>query len=105
MKDGLSLLSSQYRTLNLAVHASAKGFRMSREGNIQVSQFSLPDLRRWSTNERDVMTGVNFILLAIYHDTLQGAALPNLRKTIAFSLSAANRQKVKDAVRVRIPAP
>ena len=101
---GLDLLKKEYETLSKAVHASAESFRMTSEDegtNLWISADN--KLNQWQTRERNVITGINLILLTMFKKSLQGTALQGLRKAIGLSLSESRAKSVKTHLKINIP--
>lgn len=103
---GLPLLSRQYSILNNAVHGSAKGFRMTA-GSSSLQFFSDDPIRvrKWYSNETDIIQGGNLLLLCLHRDVLSGTALPNLRSTISLAMSDSQRKAVKKHLKIALPNP
>lgn len=102
--NGLRLLNPAFTVLNNAVHGSARGFRMT--SNVSEPRICSSDkarLGKWLTNERDVIVGVNLLLIAIFRNHIAGAARPNLRKAIGLSLPKPLAVQVKNELKVTIP--
>lgn len=106
LKRGIDLLSKQYACLNHAVHASSKSFRMTRETtDLRISRYAPASVSQWASNERDVILGINLVLLAMFRDHLQGARKPNLRKAISLQSSTTIRELVKADLRIELHNP
>lgn len=94
---GIGVLKSEYATLSKAVHGSAVHFRMTKAGVVQgLNINSLPDLGAWLTRERQTLVGLNLLLVAFFHKHLGGAALPNVRKVIGFTIPAAKHSEIRN---------
>lgn len=94
---GLGTLKGEFGTLSRAVHGSAQGFRMTKDGKHILLWSSGKDrLGPWSAREGAVIEGVNQLLLVLFRDQLAGAAFPGLRKAISLTLSAGLAAKYKD---------
>jgi hypothetical protein len=94
---GLDLLSEQYGILSRAVHGSAKSFRMSDLQGIGVQLWSgeLCRLGKWLTNEKNVILGLNRLLMALFSEQLQQARVPNLRKAISLIIAKQHHATIK----------
>jgi hypothetical protein len=101
---GLQLLSRQYGILNQAVHASARGFRMT-QGTGELSFFSENPVRvrQWESNQRDVVQGCNLLLMCLHRERLTGNALPNIRKAVSLAMNPPQRAAVKKHLRITLP--
>lgn len=103
---GLPALSKQYSMLNKAVHGSAKGFRMTT--NATALQFFSNDpirVKKWHSNETDVIQACNLLLLCMNREALTGTAFSNLRRTVSLAMSDAQRIAVKKHLKVVLPRP
>ena len=103
---GITTLSAEYETLSKAVHASAKGFRMTADlDSTKLFGSEAASLGQWQTRERKVLAGVNQLLLTVFRDELQGSKAPNLRKAISFAIPVAQHAGIKSAHRVILFQP
>ncbi len=103
---GLDQLQIEYRTLSRAVHASAKIFRMTDDSQVTVLwKNERAALGAWQTREKRTFILINQLLLCVFRDQLQGAALPEVRKAAAFTIPAATRPLVQQHLHIRLPAP
>ncbi|WP_446904694.1 hypothetical protein [Burkholderia sp. YIM B11467] len=102
---GIDVIKSEYATLSKAVHGSAVHFRMTKGGVVQgLNIDSLPDLGAWLTRERQTLVGLNLLLVAFFHKHLGGAAHPNVRKVLGFTIPAAKHAEIKKQFGVLIRA-
>lgn len=100
---GLQVLFDEYSTLNLAVHASAKGFRMySPENGVTLARGEIADRGKWAARERHVLKGVNLLLLAFFRSELQGASRRNLRKAISFAIPKSLNARIRSHLGVSL---
>jgi hypothetical protein len=84
---GLPTLKGEFGTLSRAVHGSAKGFRMTKDGKHILLWSSAKDsLGPWSAREHEVLAGVNALLVTLFRGALTGAALPGLRKAVGIAV-------------------
>jgi len=111
VKHAVADIKKEYQTLSLAVHASAKSFRMTSDQDTTVlfCDDSVP-LRRWSTHEKHVLSGLNLLLISLFSKELQGAKLRNLRKAVSFAVPTSKHPHVLRQLKVRLlrasqPAP
>jgi hypothetical protein len=103
---GLASLKEEYSTLSRAVHASAKGFRMSSNGPGTV--LWKPDaasLALWRTREQHTLVALNLLLTAIFRDLLAGTQQPSLRKALGGVIPTSMHAKVKTELKVTILTP
>lgn len=104
--SGIAVLKEEYSTLSKAVHASSRGFRMTTD-NVETQLWN-DDASRvgaWSTRARAVIGGLNLALLTMFRAKLQGAALPNLRKTIGFAIAPSHHREIRKALSVALYQP
>jgi hypothetical protein len=103
---GLAILSKEYETLSRAVHASAKGFRMTADADaVQLCSDDRASLGKWLTRERSVLLGVNLLLVVMFRQELEAGRVPNLREVISLAIPQAYHAEVKSALRVTLTAP
>jgi hypothetical protein len=104
--SGITLLSGEYSTLSKAVHASAKGFRMSVEGiGVQLWSNDPARLGAWGTREAKVLTGVNELLMTLFREQLQGGRLSNLRKAISLVIPTSHHTEIKNRLGITLFKP
>ena len=85
--SGLATLKGEYGLLSKAVHASAKSFRMTKDGTIEgLNTVSISDLGAWQTRERETIKGLNMVLIVYFQSKIAGAAHPNLRQAISYAV-------------------
>lgn len=100
---GLDHLKSEYSTLSKAVHGSAVGFRMTRDGQITgLNYFSASELGSWATREKRVIAALNLLLVCFFSQTLQGTAYPNLRKAVSLAIPPRKINSLKTALGVTL---
>lgn len=104
--DGVTYIKDEYKTLSLAVHASAKDFRMTDD----VSQVLLwstgkERLNKWSTREGRCLTGVALLLIALNRGDLTGTRKPGLRTALSFIFGKGLRTKLKSEYQIIIKDP
>jgi hypothetical protein len=101
----LPRLQREYGTLSRAVHGSAPSFRMT--GDDGFTNLWICDVARigsWHTREHAVILCINYFLLSLYRELLQGAQFPGLRQAIGLCLNSQHhRDKVRDTIGVNIP--
>jgi len=103
--SGLAQIRQEYRTLSRAVHASARSFRMTKKGMPAFWQPDAGSLGAWSVREREVLIGLNLLLLAFFRRRLQGSALSGLRQAIALLLPEDLCANVKAVLGVNLKKP
>ncbi len=101
---GLDNLEKEYATLSKAVHASAKPFRMTKNGCVNLWSADKQQLSQWLTRQRKVVENINVLLLALYHHQLEGAAFPGLRKAISLAISPKKCTDIRASMKVNIPS-
>lgn len=90
---GLDLLHGEYGTLSRAVHAAAKGFRMTSEGDTtQLWNADIKQLRAWAKREKQSVVAVNLLLLSLFRTGLSGAQQLNLREAISLVVSNSSKR-------------
>lgn len=104
--DAVSTLRAEYATLSMAVHASAKSFRMTKDIKETLLWSDAVDLRgMWQTREQVVLSNINLCLLAIYRRELEAAAAPLLRDAIGLAIPPSKLPAIKTHMKVIIPKP
>jgi len=100
---GLELIEKEYSTLSRAVHASAKSFRMTTATSTPTLwSFTPQSISGWSTRERSVIQGLNYILLCLFREALCGTRLPNLRKSISLVVPRAKHVAIRQHYKVSL---
>jgi hypothetical protein len=100
---GIAIAKSEYGVLSRAVHASAQSFRMTQDGH--ATQLWIPDRGRigpWLTREKAAIAAINLLLLTLFRDQLQGAALPGTRKAISLAVPKSRHYDIKNHLGVRL---
>ncbi|NGO56245.1 hypothetical protein, partial [Allomesorhizobium camelthorni] len=97
-------LEKEYAELSKAVHGSAKTFRMTDS----VSDILLWDrangkFGKWTTRQRNTISCVVVILLALFDKSFQGAQHLEIRRSLNFVLSATKAKLVSDQIKINIP--
>ncbi len=102
---GIDLLQQEYATLSRAVHGAAP-FRMSEQSDGTHLWSSAPARAgAWATRQSRTLCGINLLLLTIFRDRLQGAALPGLRTVVGLGIPSAQHSHVKRKLKVNLPLP
>lgn len=105
-ESGLGLIKGEYGTLSRAVHGSSHLFRMTKAGNISLTnEHSVADLGAWTTREKIVLTGLNLILITFLRQHLQGAAHQNLRKALSLVIPVKRHGSIKQLFGVTLRTP
>lgn len=100
------VLDQEYATLSKAVHASNNLFRMTdQDGTIAIGNPNLADLGKWATREQAAFEIVVVIAMVCLKDHVEGAKLPNLRKTLSLSLRKSCRNALNAAFGISIQEP
>jgi hypothetical protein len=104
--DAVPTLRAEYATLSMAVHASAKSFRMTKDVKETLLWSDAIELRgMWQTREQIVLSNINLCLLAIYRHELEAAVSPLLRDAIGLSIPYSKFSAIKTHMKVIIPKP
>jgi hypothetical protein len=104
--DAMPLIRSEYPTLSLAVHASAKAFRMTEDIKSTLLWSDAQDRKgKWQTRERDVIMALNLLLLALFRDDLSGAAAAGLREAVSLAIPASKYPDIKTHMKVFLRNP
>lgn len=99
-------LESEYSVLSRAVHGSGETFRMTTEN--EYTTFWTADAARlgmWQTRERAVVASLNVVLVAFFHEELQGNSFPDLRNSISLALTEDQRKFVREGMQVSLEDP
>jgi len=101
--NGLDMMQKEWRTLSLAVHGSARNFRMTGQGKIPSLFSSARDkVGAWSTRESKCLLGVNLTLVSLFREHLQGAKLRNLRKAISLVILEVKHANIKSELNINL---
>jgi hypothetical protein len=101
---GLPSLQNEYTTLSKAVHASAANFRMTDSAsNVLLWSDDTVKLSMWATRERKVIEDICLLMTCLHASLLQGTALTPLRNMLHFSITLANRKRLKQSANVTVP--
>lgn len=96
-------LDQEYSTLSKAVHGSNSLFRMtSSDGKTNLASATLPDLGKWSARERTSVDLCVTILASILQEHLDGAKVPELRRSLASTLQTNSRAALKKHLKINI---
>lgn len=102
---GIGIVKTEYGTLSRAVHASAQTFRMTQGAH--TTQLWISDEQKlgpWLTREKAAITAINLVMLTLFRDLLQGAALPGTRKAISLAIPRSKHHDIKNHLKVRLPS-
>lgn len=100
---GLDTIKAEFATLSRAVHASAKGFRMTTDAKTMALWSSeKASLGAWLTRESHVVTGLNLLLLCVFRSQLTGAQLLNLRKAISLTVPKSRFTAIKSSLGISL---
>lgn len=104
--DGLSYIREEYKTLSIAVHASAKNFRMTDDvSQVLLWNTAKQNLNKWSTRERQCVIGVALLLISLFRNELAGTQKPGLRTALSFVFGPKLRAKLKSEYKITIRDP
>lgn len=103
---GLQIIKAEFSTLSKAVHASAKGFRMT----VNASETLLWSTQKaalgmWGTREASVLTALNLLLLTLFREELRGTSQQHLRKAVSLAIPHPRHNAVKSALKVTLFKP
>jgi len=102
-QSSLSILSNEYKQLCLAVHGSSRSFRMTADPNQTVlCNTDIANIGGWFTRLKNVIIGINLLLILFFNEHLTGTRLPNLRKVISFTIPDNKYQDVRSLCKVRL---
>ena len=104
--DPIPHIRAEYSTLSKAVHASAKGFRMTRDIRTTLLwSDTKASLGQWQTRESLVLINLNLLLLAHFRGELGGAAASPLREAVSLAIPATMYPEIKTNLRVVLRKP
>lgn len=101
--SGLDRIKTEYATLSKAVHASAVEFRMT-DNVSQVMLWSVDKSKvgKWSTRERETLTGISQLIVALNRESLTGAQKSILRESLKYIFSTGVRNTLKNDLNINI---
>lgn len=101
--NGLEVLNKEYGELSMAVHGSSTNFRMTDDGKA-VSLWKMDEkyLSIWATHEKKTIAAVNMLLLALFHEQLEGTKFGSLRESLSLVIPAAKDADIKTTFKVTI---
>jgi hypothetical protein len=100
---GYDIIKSEYAVLSKAVHGSAVAFRMATDQGPEFFSVDVVKMRQWHARLRQVIRGLNLLLLAIYADDLAASRKRGLRKGMTYALKKGDKAWVKTAYQVTLP--
>jgi hypothetical protein len=101
-ETGIDSLGTEYGTLSRAVHGGAS-FRMTVKGDETLLWSSeRASLGGWASRESSAVTAANLVLLTMFRQNLQGAAMPLLRKAISLAIPAGRHAMIKKSLGVTL---
>lgn len=103
---GIDLLQKEYTTLSKAVHASAAGFRMTADvDEVRLWTTEKASVGGWATREKEVVCGLNLLLLTIFRAELQGTKASGLRDVVSIAVPAGRHAAVHEHLKIVLTAP
>lgn len=103
---GLPIIKTEFSTLSKAVHASAKGFRMTVDASETLLWSAQKiSLGMWCTREASVLTALNLLLLTLFKDELQGTSHQNLRKAVSLAIPHSKHSTIKSTLQITLFKP
>lgn len=104
--SGLSRIKEEYQTLSLAVHASAKPFRMTDDVSTTLLWSDAKDrLGKWATREAACIIGICLLIVDLHHSKLTGTQRQGVRDALSFVFNQGVRKALKTNLAVTIHAP
>src|SRR5579885_771658 len=105
-QSGIEVIRKEYATLSKAVHASARGFRMT-QNSPAVLLWSTEKSRAamWAARERKVCEGIISLACALFAQSLQGTKNSAVREMLYFVLPPAKRVLLKNKLKITVPSP
>ena len=100
---GYDIIKREYAVLSKAVHGSAVAFRMATDGGPEFFSVDLVKMRQWQARLRQVIRGLNLLLLAIYADDLSASRKRGLRKAMTYAFKKGDKAWVKTTYKVTLP--
>ncbi|MBZ4401943.1 hypothetical protein [Myxococcus sp. AS-1-15] len=103
---GLGVIAKEYGTLSRAVHASAKGFRMTADADaVQLCSDDRTSLGKWLAREKSVLMGINLLLTVVYREELGAGRVPNLRQAVGLAIPQSYYSELKSVCGVSLVSP
>lgn len=104
--DPMPRIRKEYATLSKAVHASAKGFRMTEDiKSTLLWSDAKASLGQWQTRESAVLVGLNLLLLAHFRGELAGASASPLREAVSLVIPTSLYPEIKANLAVVLRRP
>jgi len=104
--DPMPHIHTEYSTLSKAVHASAKGFRMTNDVKTTLLwSDSVPSLNQWQTREIAVLTNLNLLLVSHFRNGLTGAGAASLREAVGLAIAVNRYPDIKAHLSVTLRKP
>lgn len=103
---GLEILEGEYSTLSLAVHGSAKAFRMTgKSAEVLLWSSDAASAGMWAARERLTLQGICLLIVALFRDDLEGMKLPAVREALYYVLPQTKRDILKTKLHITISKP
>lgn len=106
IETGIDAIEKSYAELSKAVHGSVAYFRMVGKSSFEylpsIHVKDAVELSRFRSIVRRLIEGINQLFVAMFSESLQGAALPSLRQGIAGAVSAAKRAAIKKSFNIML---
>ena len=101
--NSVAALKSHYSHLSNVVHASAKEFRMTNDLESSNLWKTSPDgIGKWSATQKNVLRDINYLLLSLFKNNVQGAGNKGLREALSIVFPAANDAVIKSRLGVAV---
>lgn len=98
----LQHLRSEYGDLSRAVHASAKGFHMTKAGVIALTNSNEIDYSQWISRHSKSLLWLNLLLVILYSTFLEGSENRDLRKSISLVIPESYHEAIYSELNVRL---
>ena len=95
-------LQNEYATLSKAVHASSASFHMTTSGRITITDFDNIKYRRWASRHSATLLWLNFILIILYSDALEGPQNADARRSISLAVPAKYHASIASSLSVQL---
>lgn len=101
--NGITIIKGEYKTLSIAVHASAKDFRMTDDvSHVLLWSTAKERINKWSSREGACLVGVALLFISLHKELLTGTKLTGVRSSLSFILAANARSKLKSEYKITV---
>ena len=95
-------ISEEYSTLSKAVHASARPFHMTQSGSITITNSNVADYNKWNTRHASALQWLNFLLLVLNSNAIEGPQNLDLRESISLAISSGYHAAIAEHLNVHL---